>query len=89
MNHETAADKLAAAVTARTTEELFSDLEELDKHREPNGMLPTPEERMVAALIATVIERRHDLTDALDAIWADGYDGLYTLALRQAYDATK
>lgn len=82
-----AKEKMVKAIESRTTEQLFSDLEELDRRR-VNGVLVKEEERLVSAMISDAIENRHHLTEALDAIFTDDYAGSYTDALKLAYVAT-
>jgi hypothetical protein len=83
-----AKDKMQAMIQARSTEQLFSDLEELDSRRNAEGFLPLEEQRLVHAMIADAIEARHGLQDAMDAIFEDlDYAGSYADALRLAYVA--
>lgn len=80
--------KMTRMIQARSTEQLFSDLAELDSRR-VNGALPLDEQRIVHAMISDAIETRHNLTDAMDVIFSDeNYAGSYSDALRLAYVAT-
>ncbi len=83
--------KMQTMTEARTTEQLFSDLAELETRKVVGTMgmrnLPTAEERMVEALIADTIEARHGLESAMEAIFTEDYAGTYTDALMLAYVA--
>lgn len=80
--------KMQTMIEARTTDQLFADLEVLDSYR-VDGFLPLEEYRMTHAMIADTIEARHGLQDAMEAIFEDmDYAGTYTEALRLAYVAT-
>jgi hypothetical protein len=81
-------EKMIRLIQARSTDQLFADLAELDSRR-VNGFLPLEEQRLVHAMISDVIETRHDLSAAMDAIFLDeNYAGSYSDALRLAYVAT-
>ena len=71
MNAKTARRQMEAIIEARTTEQLFADLITLDTHRNTDGMLPLEEQRIVNSTITDIIATRHNLNDALDAIYAD------------------
>ena len=87
MNNAAAAAraKMVAMTEARSTEQLFSDLAVLESQTTGYG---TEEQRMVAALISDTIETRHNLTDALEAVFMDEeWFGTYNEALLLAYAA--
>lgn len=76
--------KLQSKIDSQTTEQLFTLLKTLEGQMEGYG---EPEERMVRALITDTVTDRHDLDDALDAIFMESpdYSGTYTQALETAY----
>lgn len=84
----TAKEKMLKMIQARTTDQLFADLAEIDSRR-VNGFLPEEGQRLVHAMISDAIETRHKLTPAMDAIFADDtFAGSYSDALRLAYVTT-
>ena len=73
--------KIRVLAEAQTTEALFASLLHMESGEMGNA------ERMVRAAICDVIEERHGLTDAIDAIYmADDFDGSYTDAMLLAHD---
>ena len=76
---------LKAAAAERDTETLIGALIMLDA----KGNLDEAE-RLTAAAISDVVETRHNLTAAMDAIYEDvSYEGTYTEALIAALAATR
>lgn len=77
--------KMQAMTEARDTEQLLSDLAVLEGQMVGFG---TEEQRIVAAVISDTIEARHDLGDAMEAIFMDEeWFGTYGEALTLAYAA--
>lgn len=86
MNATAIRSQMIEMTEARETEQLFSDLAVLEEQMEGNG---TAEQRMVAAMISDIIEKRHGLGPAMDVIFEDiDYAGTYREALELAYVAT-
>lgn len=73
--------RLINATKAKSTRQL------LDAHktlRQMPDQEQTPATRLAAATIASVLEDRHNLTSALDAVYADEYTGTYHDAILTA-----
>lgn len=76
----TAIEALKAAAAKLTTAQLLDACDLIEAKA-----TTTSDERLVRAAMSDVIEERHDLAEAMDAIYADvDYDGTYTAALRAA-----
>lgn len=90
MENLTAEQKLEAKIEAQTTVQLFAALDMLEGQVTGhfNAGL-SQEERLVKAKISDVIERRHNLNDAMEQIFmSDDWRGTYTEALKQSMKAT-
>lgn len=80
----TTTQTLTAKAAEQTTEVLMGALLIMDK-----ATALTEAERLTRATISDVIETRHNLTAAMDAIYADDdFTGTYTEALMVALAAT-
>jgi hypothetical protein len=72
----TAIAAIKTKAAERTTDQLMAALH----HLEGQGQLGA-EHRMVKACMSDVVEERHQLTEAMDALYGTDYAGTYTEAL--------
>lgn len=78
--------KLRNKIAGQTTGQLFAAALLIDATEATRKL--EAHELLTATMIATCIEDRHHLEDAIDAVFTDEFDGTYTEALLLAMGAT-